>query len=226
MKRAFVLGNGQSRLAINGSNLKKYGTVYACNAIYRDFLPDHLIAVDPKMVMELVQNNVHTTVPVYTNFNNRYKDIPNLNIFKPSKGWSSGPTALWLASTHNYDEVYILGFDYQGLDGNKKVNNVYSNTLNYKKSSDPATFYGNWLRQTEQVVKEFTGVKYFRVNTAGAFDPNISTSNLTNIDYPMFVNQINYINWQIYTDIYRFLLLIIKYIDSLAGGNAPHYTGE
>jgi len=194
MKRAFVLGNGQSRLAINSSNLKKYGTVYACNAIYRDFLPDHLIAVDPKMVMELVQNNVQNTVPVYTNFNNRYKEIPNLNVFKPSKGWSSGPTALWLASTHGYDEVYILGFDYQGLEGNKKVNNVYSDTPNYKKSSDPATFYGNWLRQTEQVVKEFAGVKYFRVNTKGAFDPGISAPNLTNIDYSIFVNQINYTN--------------------------------
>jgi len=194
MKRAFVLGNGQSRLTINCSNLKKYGTVYACNAIYRDFLPDHLVAVDPKMILEIAENNVQSTVPVYTNFNNRYKEIPNLNIFKPSKGWSSGPTALWLASTHGYDEVYILGFDYQGLDGNKKVNNVYADTPNYKKSSDPATFYGNWLRQTEQVIKEFAGIKYIRVNNAGAFDPNISMSNLINIDYPTFVNQINYIN--------------------------------
>lgn len=194
MKRAFVLGNGQSRLTINCSNLKKYGTVYACNAIYRDFLPDHLVAVDPKMILEIAENNVQSTVPVYTNFNNRYKEIPNLNILKPSKGWSSGPTALWLASTHGYDEVYILGFDYQGLEGNKKVNNVYADTPNYKKSSDPATFYGNWLRQTEQVVKEFEGVKYFRVNTAGAFDPNIPVPNLTSIDYSTFVNQINYIN--------------------------------
>ena len=125
MKRAFVLGNGRSRLAINCENLKKYGTVYACNAIYRDFLPDHLVAVDVKMVLELVENNVLDRVPVYTNFNNRFKDIPKLNVFQPSKGWSSGPTALWLASTHGYDEIYILGFDYQGLENNKKVNSFY-----------------------------------------------------------------------------------------------------
>ena len=102
MKRAFVLGNGRSRLTINCEKLKEYGTVYGCNALYRDFLPDHLIAVDVKMVLELVENNVLDTVQVYTNFNNRFKNTPKLNVFQPSKGWSSGPTALWLASTHGY----------------------------------------------------------------------------------------------------------------------------
>lgn len=194
MKRAFVLGNGRSRLAINCENLKKYGTVYACNAIYRDFLPDHLVAVDVKMVLELVENNVLDRVPVYTNFNNRFKDIPKLNVFQPSKGWSSGPTALWLASTHGYDEIYILGFDYQGLENNKKVNNVYAGTPNYKGVNDPATFYGNWLRQTEMTLKEFAGVKYFRVGNDMNFNPGLRVENLVNIDYPTFVKHINYQN--------------------------------
>lgn len=194
MKRAFVLGNGRSRLAINCENLKNYGTVYGCNAIYRDFLPDHLVAVDVKMVLELVENNVLDRVPVYTNFNNRFKDIPKLNVFQPSKGWSSGPTALWLASTHGYDEIYILGFDYQGLENNKKVNNVYAGTPNYKGVNDPATFYGNWLRQTEMTLKEFAGVKYFRVGNDMNFNPGLRVENLVNIDYPTFVKHINYQN--------------------------------
>ena len=194
MKRAFVLGNGRSRLAINCENLKKYGTVYACNAIYRDFLPDHLVAVDVKMVLELVENNVLDRVPVYTNFNNRFKDIPKLNVFQPSKGWSSGPTALWLASNHGYDEIYILGFDYQGLENNKKVNNVYAGTPNYKEEHEPATFYGNWLRQTEMTLKEFAGVKYFRVGNDMNFNPGLRVENLVNIDYPTFVKHINYQN--------------------------------
>ena len=194
MKRAFVLGNGRSRLALNCANLKNYGTVYGCNALYRDFLPDHLVAVDVKMVLELVENNVLDTTNVYSNFNNRFKDIAKLNIFNPSKGWSSGPTALWLASTHGYDEVYILGFDYQGLEGNKRVNNVYAGTPNYKKEHEPATFYGNWLRQTEAVIKEFAGIKYYRVGDDTMFDPNIRSENLININYPTFIERINYQN--------------------------------
>lgn len=194
MKRAFVLGNGRSRLAVDCANLKKYGVVYACNAIYRDFLPDHLVAVDVKMVLELVQNNVLDTTQVYTNFNNRFKDIAKLHVFQPSKGWSSGPTALWLASTHVYDEIYILGFDYEGLERNKKVNNIYVNTPNYKKSHEPATFYGNWLRQTEQVLKEFSSTQFYRVAPEEMFDPSFKMSNFSNIDYNTFVKQINYQN--------------------------------
>ena len=32
-----------------------------------------------------------------------------LNFFPPSKGWSSGPTALWLASQHGSKQILILG---------------------------------------------------------------------------------------------------------------------
>jgi hypothetical protein len=161
MQRAFVLGNGTSRLQVNCQYLTQYGTVYGCNAIYRDFLPDYLIAVDRKMLDELKENDVQNLTSVWTNsrHNNQY---PNFNFIEPSKGWSSGPTALWLASNHDYDEIYILGFDYQGTEDNL-INNVYASTPNYKDSTASATFYGNWKKQTEAVLSEFKNVKYYRI---------------------------------------------------------------
>ena len=50
---AFVIGNGVSRKGIDLNLLNKHGTVYACNAIYRDYDPDYLVAVDPKMIFEI-----------------------------------------------------------------------------------------------------------------------------------------------------------------------------
>ena len=47
--------------------------------------------------------------------------MEGFNFFQPSKGWSSGPTALWLASQQQYTTIYILGFDYQGTDGGKHL---------------------------------------------------------------------------------------------------------
>jgi len=98
-KTAFVIGNGVSRKGINLNQLKQHGTVYACNAVYRDFDPDYLIAVDPKMVFEINEagyqykhNNVWTTK------SDRTKDLIGFNYFNKSLGWSRGPTALWLAS--------------------------------------------------------------------------------------------------------------------------------
>lgn len=162
MSLAFVLGNGRSRTAIDPRDLTQKGNTYACNAIYRDFVPTYLIAVDPKMIVEINENMVQHTTSVWTNRNSRYREIKNLNFFEPSRGWSSGPTALHLASIHGNTSVYILGFDYKGIDS-KFLNNVYADSPNYRKSTDPATYYGNWSRQTEAVIKENPTIEYIRV---------------------------------------------------------------
>lgn len=161
MSRAFVLGNGKSRLAVNPNKLKQYGKIYGCNALYREFTPDYLIAVDPKMIIEICNNGYQNRNEVWTNPNNRYTKFENLNYFKNPKGWSSGPTALLKACTDGNKEIFILGFDYYGIGNN--FNNVYADTLNYKKSTDTATYYGNWMKQTENIIKQYTHIQFHRV---------------------------------------------------------------
>jgi hypothetical protein len=187
---AFVLGNGTSRLVINPTDLLSLGTVYGCNAQYREYEPDHLIAVDVKMVNEIIQSGYHSTHSVWTNPNKGISTKQNINFFQPHKGWSSGPTALWYAASQGHQEVYILGFDYQGLNG--KFNNVYADTHNYKKSTDQATFHGNWLNQTEKVIKEYKHLKFYRVIKPDAFIPDklvASLNNLEHIVYDNFIKQ-------------------------------------
>ena len=169
---SFVLGNGTSRKSINPNILKNHGTVYGCNALYRTFTPDYLVAVDLKMILEINKSGYQHTNKVWTNPNKNYSKIKNLNFFNPSKGWSSGPTALWLASQHLYKTIFILGFDYKGLDNGKLVNNLYADTMNYKKSTDSATFFGNWMRQTKNVIKEHPTINYVRVITPDNYSPD------------------------------------------------------
>lgn len=170
-KIAFVLGNGTSRNSIDITQLKEHGKVYGCNALYRTFSPDYLIAVDVKMVLEINKAGYQHHNAVWTNSNRSYQNIRNLNYFSPSKGWSSGPTALWLASQHTYDKIFVLGFDYRGLNEGKTFNNIYADTANYKKSTDGATFFGNWLRQTASVVKDHSHIQYYRVITPDNYCP-------------------------------------------------------
>jgi len=162
-KIAFVIGNGTSRKPINLEDLHSIGKTYACNAVYRTFSPDYLIAVDVKMILEINKAGYQHKNAVWTNPNKSYAKIQNLNYFQPSKGWSSGPTALWLASEHSYDKIYILGFDFRGLNEGKMFNNIYADTANYKKSTDSATFFGNWMRQTTNVIKSNPDIEYVRV---------------------------------------------------------------
>ena len=171
-KTAFVLGNGTSRQSINPVDLRAHGTVYGCNAIFRTFAPDYLVAVDTKMIMEIQDTAYHHHNVVWTNPNKLTKEDPNLNKFNPNKGWSSGPTALHLATTHTPQKIFILGFDYTGTgNGAKRVNNIYSDTPNYKKSTDGATYYGNWLKQTSTIIRENPHIQFYRVILSDNFSP-------------------------------------------------------
>jgi hypothetical protein len=171
-KIGFVLGNGTSRKPVDLNTLKEYGTIYGCNALYREFDPDYLVAVDVKMVLELhnagYEKRNHN---IWTNPNKSLLKYPGFNFFNPSKGWSSGPTTLWLASQHKYDIIYILGFDYRGLQDGQKFNNIYADTFNYKKSTDSATFFGNWMRQTSIVIKDNPKIQYVRVIAPDNYRP-------------------------------------------------------
>lgn len=176
---AFVLGNGVSRKSILPEDLQKHGKVYGCNALYRTFAPDYLIAVDVKMILEISRSGYQNTNQVWTNHNKAYSELKNINYFQPSKGWSSGPTALWLAAEHEYQDIYILGFDFQGLDNGSKFNNLYADTKNYKKSNEGATFYGNWLRQTKQVIRDNKKINFHRVIAPDNYQP-IELNNFEN----------------------------------------------
>lgn len=181
---AFIIGNGTSRSRLNPESLLDKGVVYGCNAQYREYNPHYLIAVDVKMVNEIISAGYHKKHQVWTNPNKGIQTKHNVNFFQPHKGWSSGPTALWFAASQGHKTIYIFGFDYQGLNG--KFNNVYADTFNYKKSSDAATYFGNWLSQTEKVIREFRHIKFFRVAEPGAFIPDKLGPSLTNLSHISF----------------------------------------
>jgi len=192
---AFVLGNGESRRGIDIDDLKEKGTVFACNGVYRTHRPHYLIAVDPKMILEIAESDYMIHNKVWSNYNAQYgknqKILDHVNWFKPSLGWSSGPTALRMALDQGFKEIYVLGFDYQGhaQEGKNQVmrfNNMFKDTRNYKKSNEMATFHGNWLNQTKRCVNDFPAVQFHRVIPTGWFVPKDLKGKFTkgNIDHP------------------------------------------
>jgi hypothetical protein len=150
------------------------------------------------MVNEIISAGYHKTHQVWTNPNKGVLAKHNINFFSPHKGWSSGPTALWFACTQGHQEVFILGFDYQGTDG--KFNNIYADTFNYKKSTDSATYFGNWLSQTEKVIKEFKNVKFFRVIESNGFIPDKLGPSLNNLNHISIKEFENRFSGTIYSD--------------------------
>ena len=174
--------------------------MFACNGVYRTERPDFLIAVDPKMLLEIAESDYVTQNKVWSNYNAQYnkntKILNNVQWFKPSLGWSSGPTALRMACDHGYNDIYILGFDYQGHvhsnQGNRfKFNNIFKDTRNYKRGKDEATFYGNWMNQTKRCLADFKDINFHRVTPKDWFTPKDLTwnKNLSHLTTQQFLEK-------------------------------------
>jgi len=185
---AFVIGNGTSRSSVNLSALKAHGRVYGCNALYRDFTPDVLIATD-KGISEEIQHSGYAKVNVfYTR-----SPLPKLGAKKIEYnwGWSSGPIALSYASASNAAKIYILGFDLSGVKG--KFNNVYADTAHYKKSNETETYYGNWINQCYDIMARNKQKSYIRVvDSLAVIPPKFENlSNLNHITVDEFCGSFN-----------------------------------
>lgn len=190
MSRAFVLGNGVSRLAVDLNSLKREGKVYGCNALYRTFTPDVLISTDTPISTAIQQSGYSAEYRTYTR-----KPIPGLgahSVPQPYFGYSSGPTAVAIAAQDQNLAVYLIGFDMGPVEHNK-FNNVYADTEFYKKSSAIPTYTGNWIRQLLQIMRDYSKTRFVRVKgpTTADIAEFQGVPNLVTMTMEDFLNRIN-----------------------------------
>lgn len=189
MTRAFVCGNGVSRQSVNLEVLRPLGKIYGCNALYRDFEPDCLVATD-RPIAETIQNSgysarhrFHTRRPL--------EGLGARPVPKKYYGNSSGPIAMALAALDNHATVYMLGFD-MGPTVNAKFNNVYAGTDHYKSLNSAPTYTGNWVRQLVTIAQDFPQTTFIRVcGTATADIAELKKSqNFLHISLEMFLDRV------------------------------------
>lgn len=190
MTVAFVLGNGQSRTALDLLALSRLAPVYGCNALFRQFEPAVLISTDA-LISQAIQESGYSA----TNVHYTRKPLPDLGakrIPQQYYGFSSGPAAVGIAAIDQHQRIYLIGFDL-GPTTTGHFNNVYADTEFYKKSSAAPTYPGNWVRQLTTVSQDFPVVQFVRVQ--GTTTANIlelsNLSNLVHIPMTDFIDRIN-----------------------------------
>ena len=171
MDKAFVIGNGQSRSHFDLNTLRGKGTIYGCNALYRDFLPDVLVCTDDDMREEIelsginpnILHNIPAEIPFYTRRPGKIikthpdrkwqdYDYENRHSRKIDHNWgySSGPVALTYASidgggTENASikngYVYFMGFDLMGIGARDNDINNIYSGTNAYKPATAAATY-------------------------------------------------------------------------------------
>jgi hypothetical protein len=102
---------------------------YGCNALYRDFTPDFLVAQGNEIVRELAESRYPTNNIVYTNGLNLLA-YPNKFYLIPYNPYAdAGTTAAYIAAFDGHKKIYLLGFHGHDTPG---INfNVYAGTNGY-----------------------------------------------------------------------------------------------
>jgi len=189
MTIAFVLGNGVSRQSVNLELLRPLGKIYGCNALYRDFVPNVLVATD-RPIAEHIQ---HSGYPVDHEFYTR-KPINGLGALPVPKeyyGYSSGPIATGIAALDRHTKIYMIGFDMGPV--NNRFNNVYADTEFYRKSDATPVFTGNWIKQMRKITEDFPKTQFVRVQgpTTATIKELETINNFGNLPMSTFVDRIN-----------------------------------
>lgn len=189
MTIAFVLGNGVSRQSVTIELLRPLGKIYGCNALYRDFSPDVLVATDRPIATEIQNSGYPTKHKFYTR-----KPIDNLGALKVPHdyyGYSSGPLATGIAAIDQHNLIYMIGFDMGPV--NNKFNNIYADTDFYRKSDATPVFTGNWVKQIRKITEDFPKTQFIRVQgkTTAEIAEFAIIKNLQHLAMHTFLDRIN-----------------------------------
>jgi hypothetical protein len=198
--KAIIIGNGTSRLGMNLNLIKNHrggllasGALqsYGCNALYRDFSPNFLVATGDDIVKEIADSGYADDNIVYASAYDILDYPGKFYLIPQDPGWNAGTIATYMACFDGHEKVYLLGFD--GIDTPTDGYNVYANTPSYKAPS-----YGHseefWVQSMQQIFNTYPDVDFVRVTPTKHFrmpEPWLYVPNLRQIDFRDFALEVD-----------------------------------
>ena len=115
----FNFGNGNSRRDLDLDEYKQHGTVVGCNAVYRDFTPDILVALDSRMGHEIYRCGYAHKNTTYLGY---WTPIP-VEVVETILDTETGPVSLSPSDLgfvreavyHGADGVFTFAKDIKGI---------------------------------------------------------------------------------------------------------------
>mgnify|MGYP003351345998 CR=1 FL=1 len=188
MTIAFVIGNGISRQSISLPLVQRYGKTYGCNALYRDFAPDFLVAVGDTIVEEIANSDYPTDKIVYAHAEELLAYPGKFYLIPQNLKYNAGTIAAYIAAFDGHKKVFLLGFDSHYGDA-EPVNNVYRDTNGYAPSGTLTS--GEFAdRALAHVVSVYNDVDFVRVASVASMAIHSELNALPNfrqVDYRQFV---------------------------------------
>lgn len=171
-----VIGNGQSREGFALNQLKDF--TIGCNAVHRDFTCNEYVAVDRRMVDEILRNDKNKGLPIYTrdDWIDQYRKrsnvvaLPPVPFTGPNKSdqafhWNSGPYAVLVAALKTPERISLLGFDLWSKTS--FINNIYKGTPNYAGAHDRRVTPDFWIHQLRNLFTYFDQIEFVQRQPEG-----------------------------------------------------------
>lgn len=178
LDNCLVVGNGESRKDVDLNQFKENFTIIGCNALHRDYIVDHIVCCDRRMVEEVVTNLEYTNSKIHVrdDWYHYYRKIrKNKNVIQlpeipyspkykqdEKRNWGSGTYAVLIAAQMGFKNVSLIGFDLYG--NNSKVNNVYKNTPNYSLDQSQPVDPAYWIYQLAQTFSLYPNINFTVIN--------------------------------------------------------------
>ena len=193
-KIAFIVGNGKSRHAIDLASLVGKGTIFGCNALYRDFNNfDYLVSIDDRMIKEL--SSIATYEPhilsrgqmIIPPEDERWESAE----YSPQRRRSNaGMNAMLEAIRREHNILYCLGFDFI-LEGEKSIENIYKGSKNYEPHTQSNTSDNYFrVRYCDWFANQHDDVKFVFVVPDNIATKKLESKNIIGMKVSTFNNKI------------------------------------
>lgn len=168
--QAVVFGNGLSRNDFNiqkilnhkgGLLASKAFQSYACNAFYREYKPNFLIALNNKMADEIAATDYTKDNIVYSSSINLLAHPGKFYLIPYDPYMDAGTTAAYIACFDGHRKIYMIGFD--GQDEHGYNYNVYAGTKNYD-SADSYVSDQKWVANFRNLARTYDDVEFIFVH--------------------------------------------------------------
>lgn len=183
---AFIIGNGTSREHFDLQKLRK-GTVFGCNALYRVYEPDYLVAIDDGIIDEInewgLREPKSKTQVIFPPYEERWEPA-ECNPNRPRS--NAGVNAMLEAIKRDHTELYCLGFDFL-IDGPESISNMFDGTPNYTMETRASIHDGDpRTRYLEYVANTNANVKFYFVFPSGLHFRHMNAGNCRGMFYDDF----------------------------------------
>jgi len=194
--RALIIGNGPTRLGMDLNVIKNHKAgirgrsrlqTYGCNALYRDFTPDFLVATGAEIVNEIADSDYYIDHVVYANAWAIASYTQKFYLIPQDPAWDAGSMAAYLACFDGHTKIFLLGFD--GNDPGGLDWNVYNGTSGYLSTASTVS-EEFWALSMSKIFSTYPDVDFVRVMPTSSYrmpERWKYSTNLRQIDFRQFV---------------------------------------